>query len=100
MSKLTRLKYIVRTSIIVIMVCYFGLMAILSLPLIQNKISRIAARQLSELFHTEVSIGNVDLGLLNRIILQNVKYVQLICLSSLYSRNVVCGFDYVDIHIV
>ena len=47
-------------------------MAILSLPLIQNKISRIAARQLSELFHTEVSIGNVDLGLLNRIILQNV----------------------------
>ena len=72
MSKLTRLKYIVRTSIIVIMVCYFGLMAILSLPLIQNNISRIAARQLSELFHTEVSIGNVDLGLLNRIILQNV----------------------------
>ena len=72
MSKLTHLKNIVRTSIIVIMVCYFGLMAVLSLPLIQNKISRIAARQLCELLHTEVSIGNIDLGLFNRIILQNV----------------------------
>lgn len=72
MSKSTPIKHIVRTLIITLLVCYFGIIAFLNLPYVQRQLSVIVSRELGELIHTEVSVGNIDLGLLNRIIIQNV----------------------------
>lgn len=72
MSKFRKVKHIVRFTIIIALVCYFGIIAVLSLPFIQKRLSVLAAQELSRIMQTEVSIGNIDLGLLNRIIIQNV----------------------------
>lgn len=72
MSKFRKVKHIVRFTIIIALVCYFGIIAVLSLPFIQKRLSVLAAQELSRIMQTEVSIGNIDLGLLNRVIIQNV----------------------------
>ena len=53
------------------MVVYFGLIAMLNIPVVQRGISSIASKELTKLFNTEVKIGNIDLGLLNRIIIND-----------------------------
>lgn len=72
MSKFNRIKHITRFAIILMLVFYFGIIAILNMPFIQNRITRLTAKELGNLLQTEVSIGNIDLGLLNRIIIQDV----------------------------
>lgn len=72
MSKATRIKQAIRITVISTLVFYFGLIALLNLPAIQHRISTYAARELTRLTQAEVSIDNVDLGLLNRIVIQNV----------------------------
>lgn len=72
MGKLNRIKHSTRFFIILILVFYFGIIAFLNVPFIQKQLSAYATRELSQLFQTEVSIGNINLGLLNRIIIQNV----------------------------
>lgn len=72
MSKFRKVKHIVRFTIIIALVCYFGFIAVLSLPFIQKRLSVFAAQELSRIMRTEVSIGSIDLGLLNRVIIQNV----------------------------
>lgn len=67
------IKQFVRFTIITLLVCYFGIIAILNLPLVQKQLTALTSKELSNLFHTEISIGNIDLGLLNRIIIQNLK---------------------------
>lgn len=51
---------------------YFLLMVAISLPWIQERVSNLAAEFLSEKLGTEVKIGNMDLGFLNRLILDDV----------------------------
>lgn len=72
MRKIFHIKHFVRSTIILVLVCYFGLIAILNLSFIQKQLSAFVSDELSQLMHTEVSVGNIDLGLLNRIIVQNV----------------------------
>lgn len=72
MSKFNRIKHITQFTIILILFFYFGIIAILSTPFIQSRITRLAANELQKLLKTEVSIGNIDLGLLNRIIIQDI----------------------------
>lgn len=72
MSKFSNIKHFVRTTIILALVCYFGVIAVLSIPSIQKRLSVLVASELKQIMNTEVSIGNIDLGLLNRIIIQNV----------------------------
>lgn len=50
---------------------YIGSVLLLNIPFIQEKISNFIANELSILFETEVSIGKVNLGLLNRIIIDD-----------------------------
>lgn len=71
MKRLTILKRILRAIIISMMVIYFGLTAMLNIPRIQHAVSTLTARELTKLLDTEVSIGNIDLGLLNRIIIND-----------------------------
>lgn len=73
MSKATRIKQAIRITVISTLVFYFGLIALLNLPAVQHRISTYAARELTRLTQAEVSIGNVDLGLLNRVVIQNVQ---------------------------
>lgn len=73
MSKATRIKQAIRITVISTLVFYFGLIALLNLPVVQHRISTYAARELTRLTQAEVSIGNVDLGLLNRVVIQNVQ---------------------------
>ena len=68
MSKATRIKQAIRITVISTLVFYFGLIALLNLPVVQHRISTYAARELTRLTQAEVSIGNVDLGLLNRVV--------------------------------
>lgn len=73
MSKGTRIKQIIRITVISALTLYFGLIALISLPAVQHRISTYATRELSRLTQAEVHIGNIDLGLLNRIVIQNVQ---------------------------
>lgn len=73
MSKATRIKQAIRITVIFALTFYFGLIALFSLPAVQRRISIYASRELSSLVQAEVSIGNVDLGLLNRVVIQNVR---------------------------
>ncbi len=72
MSKFNRIKHIVRYTIILILILYFGIIAVLSIPGVQRGITRMTEKELRELFQTEVSIENVNLGLFNRIIIQDI----------------------------
>lgn len=73
MSKARRIKQFIRITVISALTLYFGLIALISLPAVQHRISTYAARELSKLTQAEVRIGNVDLGLLNRVVIQNVQ---------------------------
>lgn len=72
MSHFKRIKHTIRTLIILTLVIYFGIIILLSIPFVQKQISHYASQELHRLFRTEVNIGNINLGLLNRIIIQNV----------------------------
>ncbi len=72
MGKFSHVKHIVRYTTSSALILYFGVIAVLNIPFIQNRLTLIAEDQLSELLKTEVHIGNVNLGLLNRIIIQNI----------------------------
>ena len=73
MRTFTLIKHTFRAIIILLMVVYFGLIALLNIPNIQQGISSIAVRELSKVLKTEVKIGNIDLGLLNRIIINDLE---------------------------
>lgn len=73
MSRFTRIKQAIRLTVISALILYFGLIALFSLPAVQHRVSTYAARELSRLVQAEVRIGNVDLGLLNRVVIQNVR---------------------------
>lgn len=66
------IKHTIRYFIITVLTVFFGVLLFLNLPFIQKELSAVASRELRNLFQTEVSIGNIDMGLLNRIILQDV----------------------------
>ncbi|MDR1003508.1 MAG: translocation/assembly module TamB [Prevotellaceae bacterium] len=55
------------------MLClYIGLLAALNIPKVQQTLSARVAGELSRIVGSEVSIGNIDLGLLNRIIIDDL----------------------------
>ena len=74
MSKATRIKQAIRITVISTLVFYFGLIALLNLPAVQHRISTYAARELTRLTLAAGRIGKVDLGRLNRAVIQ---YVQI-----------------------
>ena len=73
MSHFVRIKHTIRITAILLLTLYFGIILALNIPFVQRKLSVIASNELSKLFQTEVSVGNIDLGLLNRIIIQDLE---------------------------
>ena len=73
MNKLSLFKIIIRTLIISILVIYFGCIILLHIPSVQQGLGRAVTNELENILQTDVEVGNIDLGLLNRIIIQDVK---------------------------
>lgn len=72
MKSLSIIKHIIRTVIISVLVIYFGITILLNLPAVQRGVSRLVTTELQDILKTKVAIGNIDLGILNRIIIQDV----------------------------
>lgn len=48
------------------------MIVLLNIPYIQHKIAAIVSYELSEKLHTKVNVGKIDIGLMNRIIIDDV----------------------------
>ncbi len=51
---------------------YLGIIILLNIPYIQHKMAIIATDELEKILHTELTIGRIDIGLMNRIIIDDV----------------------------
>ena len=72
-SILKILKRAIQTLAVILLASYIGIILALNIPIIQREVSSLASNELSKLFGTEVSIGNINLGFLNHIILEDVR---------------------------
>lgn len=66
------LKYTVRILLGIFLGIYLGIIVLLNIPYVQGKLSAYTAQKLKKVLNTEVSIGKIDMGLLNRIIIEDV----------------------------
>ncbi|WP_455674702.1 translocation/assembly module TamB domain-containing protein [Phocaeicola sp.] len=66
------LKYTVRILLGILLGVYLGIIVLLNIPYVQGKLSVFVAKELKTVLNTEVSVGRIDMGLLNRIIVEDV----------------------------
>lgn len=52
---------------------YIGLIVLLNIPYIQKRTAHAVAKELSERLNTNVEVGRINMGLLNRIVIDNVQ---------------------------
>ena len=62
------LKYTVRILLGTLIGVYLGIIVLLNIPYVQGKLSVFVTKELKNILNTEVSVGRIDMGLLNRII--------------------------------
>lgn len=67
-----RFKYFFRIFIWGFLGIYIGILIFLNIPSVQDKLSSVVSKELSALLNTEVSVGHIDVGVLNRIIIEDV----------------------------
>lgn len=67
-----KFKKVVRYVLGIIFGLYFGTVILLNIPYIQQKTTLFVAHELSELLETEVSIGKINMGLFNRVIIDDL----------------------------
>ena len=72
MASITRIKYIIRILISSLLGLYIGMLVLLNLPFVQGKLAAFASEELSNILKAEVSVGHVDIGFLNRIIVEDI----------------------------
>lgn len=68
-----RLKYIVRILVWSFIGIHIGLIVLLNIPSVQGRLASLVSAELGRLLHTEVSVGRIELGLLNRIHIEDVR---------------------------
>lgn len=73
MNAFSVLKYTIRILLGVFIGTYLTILALLNIPSVQEKLSVVVSQELKSLLRTEVSVGKIDLGLLNRIIIEDVR---------------------------
>ena len=71
-DKLNRLKHIINAAVWTLAGLYFALVVLLHIPAIKGFVGREAGRSLEEKLGTKVSVGKVDLGFLNRLVIDDV----------------------------
>lgn len=67
-----RFKYFFRILTGICFGVYAGFWLLLNLPFVQDKLASVTSNELGKLLQTEVNVGHIDLGLLNRIIIEDV----------------------------
>ena len=68
-----RLKYIVRILVWGIIGLHIGMYILLNIPVVQGKMASIISNELRKILNTEVSVGHIELGLFNRLHVENVQ---------------------------
>ncbi|MBQ2857611.1 MAG: translocation/assembly module TamB domain-containing protein [Bacteroidaceae bacterium] len=68
-----RLKYIVRILVWGLIGIHIGIVVFLNIPYVQNKLASAVSTELEKLLNTEVSVGHIEIGWLNRIHIEDVK---------------------------
>ena len=71
-SLIRTLKKTVRWIVGIVLGVYIGTIVLLNIPGIQRSMSVFVSKELSQILHTRVNIGKIDIGLLNRIIIDDV----------------------------
>lgn len=66
-------KHYINLTIWALAALYLGIAILVNLPAVQGYIGQRVASALAEKLHTRVSVGRVDLGLFNRIIIDDVR---------------------------
>lgn len=67
-----KLKYTVRILLGILLGIYVGTIVLLNIPYVQHRLSVFVAKELRILLNTEVSVGRIDMGWLNRIVVEDV----------------------------
>ena len=66
------MKQTLRWVIGIVLVSYIGMALLLNTPYIQQRLSVFVAQELETLLGTEVSMGRINIGLLNRIVVEDL----------------------------
>ncbi|MBQ8441863.1 MAG: translocation/assembly module TamB domain-containing protein [Bacteroides sp.] len=67
-----QLKYIVRILVWGFIGIHIGIVVLLNIPSVQNKLASMVSTELRKLLNTEVSVGHIELGWFNRLHIENV----------------------------
>ena len=67
-----RLKYIVRILVWGFIGIHIGMLVLLNIPSVQGKLASAVSSELRKLLRTEVSVGHIELGLFNRIHIEDI----------------------------
>ena len=73
MVSIARIKGFIRILLGILLGLYIGLLVLLNIPFVQKRLAAFASHELGHVLHTEVSVGHVDIGFYNRIIIENVQ---------------------------
>lgn len=66
------LKKTVRWVVGIILGVYIGIILLLNIPYVQHRITTLVVEELSQLLNTQLTIGKIDMGLLNRVIIDDL----------------------------
>ena len=92
-NALKRFKHIINCIVWTIFSLYVVLIVLLHLPPVQTFFGSTIADALSKKFGTEVSVGKVNLGFLNRIIIDNVRMLDQKGDSMIYATRLSAKVD-------
>ena len=67
-----KLKKTVRWVLGIILSLYIGTILLLNIPYVQRQISVLVANELANVLGTQLTIGRINMGLLNRIIIDDL----------------------------
>lgn len=73
MASIARIKGFIRILIGILLGLYIGILVLLNIPFVQKRLAVFASNELRQILNTEVSVGHVDIGFLNRIIIEDVQ---------------------------
>lgn len=71
-TPIKKTEKIVRWVLVIVLCLYIGAISLLNIPYIQRQTSVIVAKELSSLLGSKLEIGRINIGLLNRLIIDDL----------------------------
>lgn len=90
-----RIRHSINTLVWVLVGLYLGGTILINIPAVQRHVGAEVASVLSRKLNTKVWVGRVDLGLLNRIIIDDMKLLDQKGKSLLQATRISAKFDYI-----